>query len=362
MIRHHKTLVITLLTLAGAVYLSADAKRPRSTAEAAELVVKRVKVAPVEAAQDRRELRFSGITRAERRARLSFAFGGRITARPAEVGDRVGEGQLLARLDDLPLVNEVASARAALAELAARRAQTERDRDRAERLADAKAATGEELERTAAAVDALVAAEAAAAARLREAERRLSETRLTAPFAGTVTEVHFEPGEVALAGRPVVVLSGDGEIEVEVEVPESVIPRIAEGDGVEVLLPALGGEPLAGRVSSVGRTAAGPGQLFPVVVSLPPAERAAAGMSARVALRLVTEEALALPVAAVINPGGRRPVVFVVDGERARKVPVEVGTLLGDRVIVRGELAVGDEVVVGGQRGLLEGEAVEVVR
>ncbi len=41
-----------------------------------------------------------------------------------------------------------------------------------------------------------------------EARRRLDETSLSAP--GTVTEVHFEPGEYALAGMPVVTLAGAG--------------------------------------------------------------------------------------------------------------------------------------------------------
>ena len=49
-------------------------------------------------------------------------------------------------------------------------------------------------------------------------------------------------------------------------------------------------------------------------------------------------------------------------GHRVEKLAVEVGTLLGDHVIVRGELEVGDLVVVGGQRGLLDGESVEVLR
>ncbi len=354
------------LTIVLGIYLFADqqpapAEEPRST-------VKRVRVAAVETVTDSRELRFSGTTRASRRARLAFAIGGRLVSRPVEIGDRVRAGQVLAKLEDLELANARASARAALAELSARRAQSERDRARAEQLLEAKAATREEVERSLTAVDAVRAAEAAAAARLREAERLLAETELRAPFDGTVTRVFYEPGELALAGQPVIALSGDGDVELEVEVPESVVGRIRAGDPVTVSMPVLGGLSVPGRIESVGLTAAGDGRLFPVVAVLQPESEEAedlhaprSGVTAELVLRLTSDEMLSVPVEAVVNPGGRRPSVFrVAEDGSVDKVPVEVASLLGDRIAVLGDLAVGHQVVVGGQRGLLDGEHVEV--
>ena len=149
----YRNLLIGAATFAGAFYLAAASETAMS-AEGADRGVKRVKVAEVTDAESRREMRFSGVTRAARRARLSFSLGGRITARPVEVGDRVAEGAILARLDDLELRNAVAAARGSLAELQARRAQAERDLERAERLLEAKAATSEEVEKTQAGLDA----------------------------------------------------------------------------------------------------------------------------------------------------------------------------------------------------------------
>jgi RND family efflux transporter MFP subunit len=361
-----------LLTIGLAIYLFAD--QEPVPAAAPKPVVKRVRVAAVESVTESRELRFSGTTRAARRARLAFALGGRLASRPVAVGDRVQAGQVLARLEDLELGNARASARATLAELAARRAQSERERDRAEQLLAAKAATREEVERALAAVDAVRAAEDAAAARLRESERMVAETELKAPFDGTVTEVHYEPGELAVAGGPVIILSGDGEVEIEVEVPESVVGRIRVGDPVTVEMPVLGGAAVAGRIRSVGLTAAGSGRLFPVVATLDPEDGAEVGMprsgvTAELVLRLTSDDMLAVPVEAVVNPGGRHPAVFrVADGDTVdgvaivAKVAVDVESLLGDRVAVRGDLAAGNLVVVGGQRGLLDGESVEVLR
>ncbi|MEM1181395.1 MAG: efflux RND transporter periplasmic adaptor subunit [Acidobacteriota bacterium] len=356
----YRNLLIGAATFAGAFYIAA-ASEPALNTEAADRSSKRVKVAEVSTAESRRDLRFSGVTRAAQRARLAFALGGRITERTVDVGDRVSAGQVVARLDDLELRNAIAGARGSLAELQARRAQSERDVERAERLLAAKAATGEEVEKTRAGLAALDAAISAAEAQVRETERLLKETRLEAPFAGVVTEVHFEPGEVTNPGSSVVALSGDGDVELEVEVPESVAPRIARGDQVGVTVPHHGSGPVDGTVTSVGRAAAGPGSLFPVVVKIADGANVGVGVTAELALRLESGASLSVPVEAVVNPGGRRPALFAVRDNQARKIFVEVGALDGDRVIVQGELTAGDLVVVGGQRGLLDGEPVVTV-
>ncbi|MEM9555367.1 MAG: efflux RND transporter periplasmic adaptor subunit [Acidobacteriota bacterium] len=374
-----RTVLLTLPLLAGAIYLTAD---PPTRDASPRATMKRVEVAEVGDATDRRALRFAGVTRAARRARLAFALGGRVVERPVEIGDEVARGAVVARVDDRELRNAVDTAAATVTDLEVRRRQLERDLERARALVEVKAATPEELEKTQAALESTQANEMASKARLREARRLLDEATLRAPFAGTVTEVLLEPGEYTTPGRSVLELSGSGPTEVEVEVPETVVPRIAEGDIVQVFIARLGTE-VDAPVRRVGRATGGPGQLFPVVVDLPADLDIAPGLTAELVLTLESSGALTVPVEAVINPGGRRPSLFrLVDGERVERVFVEVGTLLADRVVVhdtsvpaearseqgaateaagREALAVGDLVVVGGQRGLLDGEHVETV-
>lgn len=348
--------LLAALTLGSALYLSAQSQPPAEPAAAPQ--PKRVRVATVEIATTTRELRFSGITRAAQRARLGFLASGRIVARPVEVGDQVRRGQELARLDDLELRNARDTAAATAAELAARRAQTERDLARVRQLAEAKAATHEELEQATATLDALKAGEEAAVVRRRETERRLTETRLLAPFDATVTDILREIDEHAAAGEPIMVLSGAGGVELEVEVPESVILALAPGAPARVRVPGLGLE-IEGRITSAARAASGPGRLFPVVVALDDDDGLVSGLAAELVLELPAEGLLSLPVEAVLNPGGKRPAVLQVAAGTVRKVAVEVGSLVGERVTVSGALRAGDLVIVGGQRGLLDGEAVD---
>lgn len=323
--------------------------------------VQKVEVAAVETTSTPRSLRFPGTVRSEQRARLSFQVSGRLAERPVEIGDRVKAGQTLARLDEKELRNGLASSEGTLAQMEARRLQARQEATRVEKLFEAGAATQEELEETRAAADSLAAGRGSAKAQVAEARRRLAEARLVAPFDGIVSRVSMEPGEYASPGAPVLEISGDGRLEVEIGVPESLIPRLRQGGEVTVELPMIAGRRIPGTLRSIGG-AAGTGRLFPVVVSLEDGAEAAAGMTAEVVLEAADGPLLTVPLQAILNPGASRPVVFRLNGEAAQEVVVEVERLVGERVAVQGPLSAGDEVVIEGHFGLVDGDAVEVQR
>ena len=319
-----------------------------------------VKVADVASAPTATPMTFSGIVRAEKRAHLGFTLGGRMVQRTARVGQTVKAGEELARLDLAPLRNAVAASKAVLADINARLAQLERDLQRETRLVKAGAGRRETVEKVTSGVAAARASQAQASAGLAEARRQLKEARLLAPFAGTIIEVSLEPGEFARPGIPVVVLSAEDRLEVEVQVPEAVRAVLDTKAKAKVRLPLAGGHILDGRIRQLGRGAAGPGQLFPVVVSIVGSDKVAPGYTAEVVFDVKMAGASMVPVAAVADPGGRSPYVFRVKDGRAEKVAVKVLRLVGDQVTVQSPLAVGDQVIVKGHLSLLAGERVEV--
>lgn len=351
--------------LALAILLALGACRGAEDARAVDgPPVKRVRVARVEVAAETREVRFAGVIRAADRADLSFPLGARLAARPVEVGDRVGAGQVVARLDAREMSNAVDAAVAAVEEVAANRRGVDKDLEREESLFAVEAATREQVDRARERAVALAAAADAARSRLREARRLQTEASLVAPFAGTVTRVAAEPGEFVRPGQTIVTLSGRGALEVEVGLPESMAAELAVGAEVEVELPLAGGRVLAARVERVGRASEVGGGLFPAVVALDPGDDLLPGMTAEVIFRVGGQSSglLAVPLAAVLNPGGRRPEVFRLDGDRVTRTAVEVEALVGERVAVRGDLEPGAEVVVTGHTSLLDGDRVEVIR
>lgn len=348
------TTAVLLLLLAAA--LAARPQQPeRRRDDAAERG--RVHVAVVRELGSDRVVTLSGVTRASRRAALAFAVPGRLASRPVSVGDRVAAGTLLAALDDREFRHADLAAAAALAETEARLAQMERDLARVARLAERKAATVEEREQMETATAALRAARDAAAAQRDDARRLLGEASLRATYAGTVTAVHGEPGEWMQPGRPVVEIAGDGGLEVEVEIPESLRGAIAVGAPVPVDLP-LSGAHAAGRVTSLAAGAPGPGRLFAAVVTLEADSSLAAGLAAEVRVPVHGEPAAAVPLSAVLNPGASRPGLFRVRDGHVEAVAVELGALVGDAVIVRGAIAAGDTVVVAGHGALVDGDAI----
>ena len=307
-------------------------------------------------------LRFSGSLRAAKRAVLAFTVDGRLMKRTVEVGDLVKAGQVLAKLDDSQMVHSKASAKASLAELTAQYEQVQRDLTRVKQLAAEDAATTEELEQISANADALYASLQAAKARLNDANRLLKETTIKAPYDAVVNEVYMEPGEFASPGKSIVGLSGTGQLELEVEVPESIIGSLKPQQTVQVEMPLAKRDAVSGTVKSVGLTSGRRGRLFPLVITLKSVEGLFAGMTAELVLEVKDEGRTSVPIPGVINPGGSRPSVFRVRNSVAERIEIEVGRLLGDRVTVQGALAVGDEIVIGGQTSLIDGDTVEVVK
>ena len=187
----------------------------------------------------------------------------------------------------------------------------------------------------------------------------VDESTIEAPFAGTVTAVHIEPGEWASPGHPVIELAGTGAVEVVVEAPEAAWSRLAEGLSVTVKLPFVGLE-TRGAISNVAAVSIGPGGLFPVEVEVETVPGLAAGMAAEVSLPLEPTRELTVPLEAVLNPGSSRPAVFRITDGIAERVPVTVGQVTGDRIAVAGPLTDGDVVAVTGHTALADRDPVEV--
>jgi RND family efflux transporter MFP subunit len=319
-----------------------------------------VRVASVSIMVEGQELQLPGTTRAVKRADLSFVVAGRLTERPVDLGDRVEQGDPLARLDPRPFLNEVRSSEAALAEASARLEQTERHGHRVTRLHAEGIASQRSLEEAMTTETQSRASFDLARSRLREARRTFAEATLLAPFGGMVTRVHLEPGEFAREGAAIVTLSGDGGLEIEVEVPESVASTLVEGQEANVRFPLAGGRVARARLKSVSRGGEGPGRLFPIIAELAPTSGVIPGMTGELFVHASSGKRLAVPLASIIDPSGKHPYVFRVRDGSARRVPVRVHSLVGDRVTVSAPLEEGDSIVIDGHFVLLDGDPVQV--
>lgn len=210
----------SLLPLAASLMLAGCSEAPAPAA-----VVKPVFVTTVTQGASAQSRTFTSVVRARVESDLAFRTGGKVVERLVELGDRVKAGQLLARLDpaDEQLAVKAASAQVQAASVDARQAASDEARFR-RLLADGSVGAADH-ERQKARAD-------AAAARLDQAQRQLDLARrrggyvaLVAPYAGVVTAIRFEQGQVVPEGQPVAALADEGEKEVVVDLPEDWVGR-----------------------------------------------------------------------------------------------------------------------------------------
>jgi RND family efflux transporter MFP subunit len=184
---------------------------------------------------------------------LHIEVAGRVDTIAVELGQRVARGDVLVRLDDRSLRNDLAAAQAeeAVAEADLRVATLDRDaaeqrQERREKSHDAW--SQEDLDEFRSQMESSRAKAARAEASLKRQQAlvanlvdRLSKARVIAPFAGTVTRRYVEPGLLLAPGDPVVRVISDRDLRVRFGAPEALASTLKPGVVLEARFPLVGG-------------------------------------------------------------------------------------------------------------------------
>ncbi|HEV7321420.1 MAG TPA: efflux RND transporter periplasmic adaptor subunit [Ensifer sp.] len=313
-------------------------------------VVRPVKVVEIAAADNVRQLSYSGSVRARTEMNLGFRVSGKIVERAVNVGDRVKVGDLLARVDATDYELAVRSASANL-DAAERQVETVKlVRDRAEQLLARKFASQAQFDQSVLSYNQAIATRDAAKSALSQAKNQVTYTSLVADRPGIVTTINADVGQVVGSGTPVASVAVEGEKEVQIAVPETEIASFKAGLGVKVGLWADAGLSLDGTVREVAGSADQQSRTFSVRVSLPNNPRVLLGMTASVEASAGNGASfVSVPLSALAEKDGY-PIVWVVDRgtELVRSRPVTLADFTGDGVRVTDGLAVGDLVVAAG--------------
>ncbi len=308
---------------------------------------------------------FSGLARAGQEAALSFRVGGKVEKILVGVGDRVKQGQVLARLDAYDYELEERNIQANLESARAAARNSENDYRRAKALYEENNISRSRLDQAETKRNSDRAGVKALSARLVQARNQLDYTGVRAPFSGFVSGKKMEEFETVAAGQPVLTVMDPHSLKVEVGVPESLISRVARREPVSVKFNSLDLSPLAGTVSEVGVALDNATGTYPVTVILqhvPPEIRP--GMAAEVTFtfKSLSPGSLVLPTSAILEDlkSGRRN-VWVVEGGRARKREVKTGELAQNGLEIISGLKGGELVVTAGVHRLEEGQQVKIL-
>jgi membrane fusion protein, multidrug efflux system len=307
---------------------------------------------------------YSGDVRARYQSMLAFRIGGKIETRRVNNGERVKKGDVLATLAPEDARLAVSSAEAAVASAAAdvslADAELERHRQLLEKNYISKAL-----------FDARANQQKAAQARLEQAQAQLQVarnqsqyTRLQADADGVITSVNADAGQVVAPGTPVMSLARSGELEVEIDVPESRYAEFKPGRPLILELWSEGGKRYSGKIREVGSEADPATRTYAVRVNFDQADDSVQlGMTARVFFTDANAAAAVLIPLSALHEKDGKTAAWVID-PATRKVSlreVRVGKYREDGVSIISGLIPSDWIVTAGVHKLVQGQVVNPI-
>jgi membrane fusion protein (multidrug efflux system) len=302
----------------------------------------------------------NGTTEPARVAAIGSQMSGRISALYIHEGDKVKAGASLVRLDADEASLRVQQTAAGAAQA---KAQYELARAEYERLApllERGTITPQQLQRLEAQRDALKSATEAAHVANTDAQRMQGNTVIKAPFAGVVSKVPVEVGEIATMVPPTTLLRlvDLSSVDVRVRVHERELGRVAIGDQIEAKFPSSNQTAL-GQVTFISPEIDPRTRNAEVVTRIPNADAALrAGMFAEISIRPKTSpNSLVIPSSSVAGTGDERYVFLVTDGV-AKRQKVKVAPVDSKLVEVLEGVTEGQTIVRDGLGRLSDGALV----
>ncbi len=275
-------------------------------------------------------------------------YSGTLTSLTVKAGQRVSKGQILGRVDDAGMSQQLASA-----ENQYQLAKTTFERQK--NLWDKK--IGSEIQFLQAQTQ-MVSAQKTVS----QLQAQLSKTVIRAPFSGTIDEVFVEKGEVvAPSAQGLMRIVNLGNMYVSTTVPESYIGKLKVGDNVDVFLTSLG-KTYKGKVRQVGSFINPNNRSFGIEVSVPnPENLLRPNQVAKLKIiDYVSKNALVVPTGIIQEDANHDKFVFVVEGSngktgKAKKVVVKTGKSSDNVTEILSGLSADDLIVTDGVNTISEG-------
>jgi HlyD family secretion protein len=302
----------------------------------------------------------SGYVVARRKAAVASKGTGTLVFLAVDEGDRVKKGQVIARLDDSDVAASLRRARENLRVAEADLDEAKINFERMQKLVGTRAIAQANYDAADARYKRVLATIEAAKFAVQEAEVAVENTRIIAPFDGTVLKKNADVGEIvaplagAVSSRAAVVTIADmSSLEVDADVSEANITRVSANQNCEITLDAYPQQRYPGYVSNIVPTADRAKATVMVKIRFKQYDqRVLPEMGAKITFLVAGASAdatnvkpvLTVPAAAVATRDGRQ-VVFQIKEDRAVEIPVTTGRKLGNSIEITAGLKEGDKVI-----------------
>lgn len=335
-----KTLSLALLS-AGLLASCSSSSSSKATEEQSADTIRLVEVAPAEMRALSLSEEFTAQLEAKVVNNITAQAGGRLKQLLVKVGDRVGAGQAVARME----ATQASQAQIQLADAKTNFA-------RMDELYKVGGVSKAQWEQAKSAVDQAKLAYGNAA----------ENTVLRSPISGFVTAKNYDNGDMTSPQLPVVVIQQIAPVKAVIGVSEQYYSYLKKGAAATLSVDALGEETFSGIVTNIFPT------LDPVTHTVSTEIEVAnkdlklrPGMYARVHLDFGTKEALTVPDKAIVRQAGSGArYVYVFSGGKAVYRAVELGQQQGDLYEVVSGLNAGDQVIISAPSNLKNGLSVKL--
>lgn len=322
----------------------------------------RVKAVTAEIVDFTPSMTLTGVIEARTRTDLSFRINGKISERIASVGDRVKQGQVLAKLDPDEQQEEVVSAKAGVASAEALVRQTTVAFDRQKELLTRGNTTRRDHDQAEADMRSAEAQLKQAQSDLKIADDRLSYTELRADADGIITAQSAEVGQVVAQAQPIFTLARDGPRDAVFNVHEWALNNATTDKDIAITLVSDPAVKTVGDVREIAPAFNPESETVRVKLGLRQTPEAMSlGALVNGTAPMKTQKVVLLPWGALFESAGK-PAVWVIDA-RSTTVslkPIALSRYTKDRIVVAGGLQAGEVVVSAGVQLLRPGQKVEI--
>jgi membrane fusion protein, multidrug efflux system len=185
--------------------------------------------------------------------------------------------------------------------------------------------------------------------------------QVKSPIDGVVDECMVKVGQAAAPGIPMATVVNFSKLKVRVDAPETYAGKIRAGNSVSVLFPDLKKE-LSSKISYIGAAVNPANRTFKVEIPIRANE---AGLLPNMAttVRVINYSnsgAIAVPINLIQKDLSNTDFVLVESAGRAKRMPVKVGQMYGEKAEILSGLKTGDKIITMGFQELNEGDAVKV--
>lgn len=282
-------------------------------------------------------------------------YNGILTTVYVKEGQKVSKGQMLAKIDDGGLSQQVAQM-----QIQTELAKTTFERQK--RLWDQQ--IGSEIQ--------YLQAKSAYEAQSRsvaQLQQQIAKTVVRAPFSGTIDDVITEQGSVVAAGQSQLMrIVNLDNMYIETEVPESYITNITSGKTVEVMFPILG-KTIASKVRQAGDFINPANRTFKVEIGIPNTDKSIKpNLTARLKINDYTNDnALLVPQSIISENAEGDQYIYVVNDKNssdegvAKKIIIKTGRTQGDVIEVLEGIENGAEIIQEGARSVEDGQTVKII-